>query len=358
MVTMIQPAMDAPVQAAAEPPLAGPREPHVSASAEFYRPERVTFAIKIAVGVVTPMIGFLAVLGGIGSFSAVRHLAFPWFGHSAWIVPVGIDVGILVLLSWDLIAEYLGLPLPILRWTAWAFISATVYLNVAAAHGDLTAAVMHAAMPALFVTVTEGIRHLIRQLTGLAAGTRIERIPAPRWIYAPIPTLLLKRRMVLWQVTSYRLALSLEHRRLQAVARLQESYGRCAWHWKAPLADRLALRLASAGMPLDTPGLCVNSAAEEQDVVPDRPKQPSTAALAHFLPQQCLIEPPKAPEPTHGADRALIDAATEILHEAEGQISQVALARKLRERGHRVANERLRWLVNAVQRASLHNEAP
>lgn len=78
----------------------------------------------------------------------------PWFGNSAWIVPV--DIGILALLAWDLLMEYLSVAWPILRWTAWAFIAGTVYLNVAAAHGNPVASVMHAAMPALFVTITDG----------------------------------------------------------------------------------------------------------------------------------------------------------------------------------------------------------
>ncbi|MEV1199431.1 DUF2637 domain-containing protein [Microbispora rosea] len=45
----------------------------------------------------------LAVLGGIGSFATLRHLAEPWFGPQAWIVPIGIDLGILALLAWDLL---------------------------------------------------------------------------------------------------------------------------------------------------------------------------------------------------------------------------------------------------------------
>src|SRR6266851_9976084 len=66
-------------------------------------------AVKIATAVVAPLVGALAVLGAIGSFATVRHLAVPWFGSSAWIVPVGVDIGILALLAWDLLAEYLGL---------------------------------------------------------------------------------------------------------------------------------------------------------------------------------------------------------------------------------------------------------
>src|SRR6202453_1750331 len=108
-------------------------------------------AIITATAVVAPLLCALAALGGIGSFTTAPSLAGPWFGHLAWIVPVGVDTGILALLAWDLLAEYLGLSWPVLRWTAWAFIGATTYLNIAAAHGNPTASVMHAAMPILFV---------------------------------------------------------------------------------------------------------------------------------------------------------------------------------------------------------------
>lgn len=311
-------------------------------------------AIKIAVGVVTPLIGGLAVLGGIGSFSTIRDLAHPWFGAAAWIIPVGIDIGILALLAWDLLTEYIGFPWPVLRWTAWAFITATVYLNIAAAHGNPSAAVMHAAMPVLFVTVMEGIRHLIRQWAGLASGTRIDRIPAPRWLLAPQSTFMLARRMILWQITSYPQALALEHQRLRAIARLQESYGRFLWRWKAPLSERLALRFTSAGMSFHLASH--HNDDEGQNLVSGLPERsPSIAPLLSQVPQWCLVEPPKVPEPPGDPDRALIEAATAVLRDAErngDRISQAALARKLRERGHRVANDRLRWLVTAVQTTS------
>lgn len=298
-----------------------------------------TLATKIAVGVVAPLIGGLAALGGIGSFATVRRLAIPWFGAAAWIVPIGIDTGILALLAWDLLAEYLGFPWPVLRWTAWAFIAATVDLNIAAAHGNLTASVMHAAMPLLFVTVLEGVRHLIRQWTGLATGTRIERIPASRWLLAPVSTFLLGRRMVLWQVTSYRQALALEYQRLQAVARLQETYGRYLWRWKAPLGELLALRLASAGTSLDVEPR--EEGEEDQDhglELPDRPPTPA-------------IERPQTPEPPNDPDRILIATATEILRDAERhgtRITQAILARRLRAQGRSIANDRLRWLMTAI----------
>ena len=168
----------------------------------------------------------------------------PWFGaSSAWIAPVGIDIGILVLLGWDLLAEFLAMPWPVLRWVAWTFIGGTVYLNVAAAHGNPVGSVMHAAMPSLFIVATEGIRHLARQLTGLANGTRIEGIPLARWLLAPRSSFTLYRHMVLWHVTSYHDGLRLEYDRMLAISRLQETYGRWRWRWKAPLRERLALRI-------------------------------------------------------------------------------------------------------------------
>jgi hypothetical protein len=281
--------------------------------------------VKAAATVVAVLACLLGALGGVGSFATVRHLATPWFGSEAWIVPVGIDVGILALLAWDLLAEYVRLPWPVLRWTAWAFVAATTYLNIAAAHGAAAAAVMHAAMPILFVTVVEGVRHLIRQWAGLAAGTRIERIPAARWLLAPRSTTLIARRMVLWHITSYRDGLALEYQRLHAVARLQRTYGRWLWRWRAPLEIRLALRL----LPVtgDTPGTLTGASG-------------------------------RSPSPR---DEQLIQAASAVLADAHNRgqtISQAALGRMLRADGHTVGNDRLRWLTAQAQDRTSAIESP
>jgi hypothetical protein len=294
-------------------------------------------AVKLAAVVVAPLVCLLGTLGGIGSFATVRHQAIPWFGSSAWIVPVGVDVGILALLAWDLLAEYLGLSWPVLRWTAWAFIAATTYLNVAAAHGDPTASIMHAAMPVLFVTVIEGIRHLIRKATGLAAGTRIEHIPASRWLLAPRSTMMLARRMVLWHVTSYRDGLRLEYEHLLAISRLQHQYGRWLWRWRAPLDQRLALRLAPA------------RSAAWSGREPDLSAADAAGHLEGGLPP---YSPPPAPKPMTKRDQRLVTAAADLMHDAEQlgtTISQTELGRRLRARGLSIPNERLRWLVAAVK---------
>lgn len=269
---------------------------------------------RVAAAFIAPLVCALGVLGGIGSFTTIRHLANPWFGTLAWIIPVGIDLGIAALLAWDLLAEYAGFPWPALRWTAWAFIAATVYLNLTAARGNMTAAVMHAAMPVLFVTVVDGVRHLIRQAAGLPNGTRIEPIPVARWILAPRSSFLLFRHMVPWHITSYRTGLTLEHRRLQAIARLQQNYGHYLWRWRAPLAARLALR-PSLGLTTE-----VFVQPESSDHLDDREQQLVTIAATMIRDAQS----------------------------AGATLSQSALARQLREQGHRIANDRLGWLFSTA----------
>src|SRR5690606_28964726 len=189
----------------------------------------------------------LAGLGGYGSFASVRDVAEPWFGDQAWIVPAGVDLGILALVSVALLLEWLAMPMPALRWMAFAFTGATVWLNVSAAHGDATGMVMHAAMPVLFITFIEAVRHAVRRRAGIAAGTVREGVPVARWLLAPVSTFRLWRRMVLWQITSYPRALTAEQRRRRALALLTEHYGR-KWKSKAP-AD--VVWMLSDGVMLD-----------------------------------------------------------------------------------------------------------
>jgi hypothetical protein len=312
--------------------------------------------VKIAVALMTPLVAGLAILGAIGSFDTVRTLAAPWFGDWAWIVPLGVDAGILALLGWDLLAEYMRLPWPVLRWTAWGFISATVYLNIVAARGNLTGSIMHAAMPTLFITVIEGIRHLIRQWTGLAAGSRIERIPASRWLLAPRSSFLVARHMILWQITSFRQALCLEHARLASISRLKQDHGRWRWRWRAPLAERLALRLPSeedltisgisariAILSATTP--LTSTAAGEIG------GSPAAVSPARAGDDSQLSPGDTADEESPGRDHRLITDAREIAEEARRRgvrLSQASLARQLRGQGHRIANERLRWLATTI----------
>ncbi len=297
-------------QAAAEPRIGERQMPQPS-------------AVKWVTAGVAPLIAALAVLGGLGSFTTIRQMAEPHFGGLAWIVPVGMDVGILILLAWDLLMEYLDLPWPVLRWVAWVYIAGTVLVNVSAAHGSLAGSVMNAAMPVLFITVVEGVRHLIRRWVGLTSSSRIERIPTTRWLLAPISSLLLWRRMTLWHITEYRQGLDLEHRHLLAVSQLQQDYGRWSWRWRSPLADRLAL---------------------------------------NRLPAEPLPQPAANPDPPEEErqDDQLMAIARQLQREVEregGQLSRDRLGHRLRERGFAIANYRLTQMIAAVREESARRDS-
>lgn len=233
----------------------------------------------------------LAGLGGYGSFASVQDVAEPWFGDQAWIVPAGVDLGILALVSVALLLEWLAMPMPALRWTAFAFTAATVWLNVSAAHGDATGMVMHAAMPVLFVTFIEAVRHAIRRRAGIAAGLVREGVPAARWLLAPFSTFRLWRRMVLWQITSYPRALDAEQRRRHALALLGEHYGR-RWKSKAPADVVWMLR---DGVMLDQALVRVTGLTRPEPPRPPEPRPEPAPAPAAEKPARRKAPAKRAP---------------------------------------------------------------
>ncbi|MFA1546136.1 DUF2637 domain-containing protein [Actinomadura chokoriensis] len=277
--------------------------------------------VRWAAAGVAPLIAALAILGGLGSFTTIREMAEPHFKGLAWIVPVGMDVGILILLVWDLLMEYLDLPWPVLRWVAWLYITGTVLVNVSAAHGDFAGSLMYAAMPVLFVTVIEGVRHLIRRWVGLASSSRVERVPMARWVLAPASSLLLWRRMVLWHITEYQQGLELERHHLEAVSQLQREYGRWAWRWQAPLAERLAL---------------------------NRPPAPAISGV---------VGNESAPEDRF--DEEVLAIARQLHRQVQregGSFSRDRLGQRLRELGFSMANYRLTELIALVREESSGRE--
>lgn len=189
----------------------------------------------------------LAGLAFTGMFASVQAEMRRYFGGLAWIVPVGVDAGVLALILAGLLLEWLTMPMPSLRWIAGVFMAASIWLNVAAADGRATGAVGHAALPVLFIACVEAIRHAVRRRAGIAAGTVREGIPLARWLLSPGPTFALWRRMVLWQVTSYVAAIRMEQDRRRAIAQLRAAYGE-PWQRAAPADVAWMLR---TGIHLD-----------------------------------------------------------------------------------------------------------
>ncbi|MGW7674724.1 DUF2637 domain-containing protein, partial [Streptomyces sp. NPDC054775] len=83
----------------------------------------------------------------------------------------------------------------------------------------------------------------------ITADKHMEGVRPTRWLLSPIPTLLLWRRMKLWELRSYDQVIKLEQERLVYQARLRSRFGR-AWRRKAPVESLMPLRLAKYGVPL------------------------------------------------------------------------------------------------------------
>ncbi|QQZ54128.1 DUF2637 domain-containing protein [Streptomyces microflavus] len=213
------------------------------------RPQ-LTTAQRRLVGIVAGGAIAIAAIGFVGSYSAVRELAeAKGFGDFALAFPIGIDIGIVVLLALDLLLAWLRMPYPTLRHTAWLLTAATIAFNGAAAWPDPLGTAMHAVTPVLFVVIVEAARTAVGRIADITAEKHMDGVRLSRWLLSPIPTFRLWRRMKLWELRSYEQVIHLEQERLIFRAQLQADYGR-RWRWKAPVQKRLQLRLARYGRPL------------------------------------------------------------------------------------------------------------
>jgi hypothetical protein len=219
-------------------------------------------AERAAVAAVVALVGVLGVLGMVNSFARVAEAVAPSFGHLAWTVPLGIDIGIAVFTGLDIVLARLGMRTAWLRVFPWALVITTVYLNIA----DETTGVgivAHAMLPGLWVIAVEAGSHAIRVRAGLhngRAGRQMDRVRRSRWMLAPLATVKLWRRMVLWEMTDYGTALRRERDRQLARCELVDRYGRLSWRWKAPRRQRVLYRLG--------------------DLAPTRTLDPTTPAAA------------------------------------------------------------------------------
>ncbi|WP_433891646.1 DUF2637 domain-containing protein [Streptomyces sp. CA-111067] len=205
---------------------------------------------RILIGVVVTGAVIIAGIGFAGSYAAVRQLAldkgFGWFAN---VFPIGVDAGIVVLLSLDLLLTWLRIPFPLLRQTAWLLTAATIAFNGAAAWPDPLGVGMHAIIPVLFVVSVEAARHAIGRIADITADKHMEGVRFTRWLLAPLPTFKLWRRMKLWELRSYEEVIRREQDRLVYRARLRARYG-VAWRRRAPIEAIMPLRLAKYGVPL------------------------------------------------------------------------------------------------------------
>ncbi|GHJ34791.1 DUF2637 domain-containing protein [Streptomyces sp. TS71-3] len=253
-------------------------------------PLKLTRTHRILVGLVISGALVIAGIGFVGSYSAVRALAErKGFGQFSLVFPIGIDAGICVLLSLDLLLTWIRIPFPLLRQAAWVLTAATIAFNGAAAWPDPLGVGMHAVIPVLFVVSVEAARHAVGRIADITADKHMEGVRLTRWLLSPIPTFLLWRRMKLWELRSYEATIKLEQERLVYQARLHSRFGR-AWRRKAPVESLMPLRLARYGVPLsDTAPAGLAAAGIEPVLLPPAPRSAE-------------LEP--GAQPAQGADRS------------------------------------------------------
>ncbi|MCX4673628.1 DUF2637 domain-containing protein [Streptomyces sp. NBC_01381] len=187
----------------------------------------------------------VSTLGLLSSYTALETKAAGWGWEWPWLLPVGIDVAVPAFTGASLVLIRMGMELRWIRWVPRALTAVTVYLNWNAS--DSTAGRLgHAALTLLWVIFSEIASHVYATRIGAVTGKkRMETVRRSRWLLAPIPTARLRRRMILWEITSYGEALTRLQEQTYLRAQLKEKYGR-RWRSKAPLEQRMALKLGEA----------------------------------------------------------------------------------------------------------------
>ncbi|MEV4079804.1 DUF2637 domain-containing protein [Nonomuraea fuscirosea] len=244
------------------------------------------------ISVTAAAVGVLGLIGFVISFATVMDAAKPTFGPLAFLLPLGVDLGIGVFSALDIVLARLNMRVRWLRFVPWTLTAVTVYLNVAAfanAPGgpDWFAVIAHAILPGLWVVAVEIGTHAVRKRSNLAnPSRRLDSIRLSRWLLSPLPTFALWRRMVLWEVRSYPDALNRERDRILAKTDLQDHYGRL-WQFKATRRERALYKLgelAPASTPIQTEAVRLTpperpalTAAPVRKPSPRKPKPRKTA---------------------------------------------------------------------------------
>ncbi|MFJ2575015.1 DUF2637 domain-containing protein [Streptomyces halstedii] len=228
--------------------------------------------LVLVVGIVLAA-AVVSTLGLLSSYTALETKAATWGWDWPWLLPVGIDVAIPAFTGANLILIRMGMELRWIRWVPRALTAVTVYLNWQASSTP-GGRIGHAALTLLWVIFSEIASHVYGTRIGAVTGKkRMETVRRSRWILAPIPTARLRRRMILWEITSYQQALTRLQEETYMRAQLKEDFG-LLWRWKAPLDKRMALKLGEAPAaladtltPEDT--LTVERAEESEHARPD-----------------------------------------------------------------------------------------
>ncbi|WP_431959346.1 DUF2637 domain-containing protein [Actinacidiphila sp. bgisy160] len=185
----------------------------------------------------------VSVLGLLSSFEALSTKAeAEWGWAHPWMLPLGLDLAIPAFTLARLLLIRLDLHVPAwLTWIPRLLTAATIYLNWNVTD-SLPGRAGHAFLTLLWVVFSEIASSIYATRIGAITGRRMDRIRTSRWFMAPVATAAIRRRMILWEVTSYADALKRERNRLLVRAELRSLYGR-GWRRVAPAKICVLARL-------------------------------------------------------------------------------------------------------------------
>ncbi|MGH8878556.1 MAG: DUF2637 domain-containing protein [Stackebrandtia sp.] len=274
----------------------------------------------------------LGLVGFVSSFSTVEVAMRPSFNEQAFLVPLGIDLGILVFSGLDILLAKLRMRVWWLRFIPWGLTAATIYLN-AAADTDSMARVAHVVLPSLWVITSEVGAHVIRIRAGIAAGEHTESLGLARWLVAPVETARLWRLMIKHRLTTVSAAIATRDDHAMAAEALAERYGR-KWTRYAPGPLRARYRqqrLCETDVweyrPAGTPA--PRSGATTPVPTPSRATGTPTGDAPGITRPRRAGTPRRAPAAATKSDADLIRALEAMTRDADGYVGVKAARREL-----------------------------
>lgn len=259
--------------------------------------------------------GLLGLLGFGLSFRSVAAAAIPYLGGWSFVLPVIIDLGIAVLTLLGLTLALAGMPSRLVSAIPTLLSAYTLYLNCADQR-TVYGAIIHGAGPLMWILVVEIGGLTVRRLVGLEnPKPQIERLRLSLWFLRPVPTFRTWRKMRVQQIPTYKAALAQEHVRTTRMGQLRLDYGRM-WRTRAPLAERIGLRLQGQGSAASV----AEGLAEHHAIVAllTRAAVPAPEAPAAELPEPVpapapvAAQPATAPAPAAAAQASKAPAAKRV----------------------------------------------
>ncbi|MFD3567411.1 DUF2637 domain-containing protein [Streptomyces sp. NPDC058667] len=220
-------------------------------SLSWSRGEKWLLRSGIASGVGVGTLGLASSYKALEEKAAKAAAEGGWgWGEYAWMLPVGVDLGILTFSIVNLLLVKAEKPLAWVKWVPRALTVVTIVLNWntgATTEGKLG----HAALAALWVVLSEIAAHLYAAHIGRLRNRRqMERIRFSRWFYQPVSSARVNRLMKSWEITSYEEALERDRQLMVYRSGLRKEYGRL-WRFKASEEKLQPLRLAAYGMTVE-----------------------------------------------------------------------------------------------------------